>query len=754
MNSLNNLNPQQLEAVQTTEGPLLVLAGAGSGKTRVLTQRIAYLIEAGIADPYEILAITFTNKAAKEMRERVLRLVEYGDAVWVATFHSTCVRILKRFADRLGYSTEFTIYDADDQRTAMRHIIKDLELDPKKFKERKLVALISAYKNAHVTVDDLYKEGMNDVAKRTEAEIYEAYEKRLKSNQAMDFDDLLLKTVELFEKNDDVLKLYQRRFRYILVDEYQDTNPVQFRFVYLLAKEHQNIMVVGDDDQSIYRFRGADIRNILDFEKHFPGTQVVKLEQNYRSTTHILDVANAAISRNRGRKDKHLWSALGKGSDVVFRQYDSGKQEAEEIIRKIREKVRNAEYDYSDFAILYRTNNQSRLFEEACINRNVPYTLVGGVNFYQRAEIKDMLAYLKVIAGAVDAQALERALQVPKRGIGDATVVRLQKYADANGLTLFEAVSRADTVPGVERARGKLKEFTDLIMDLRKDAKEESLDDLLRDVYEKTDYASVLDEFEDDKQEQKLENVEELISKAKDFELQWAGEHPPTLGDFLEEVALISDIDTVEDGKNRVLLITVHGAKGLEFPVVFLAGLEEGIFPSYLSVADEDPMALEEERRLFYVGVTRAKKELYLSAAASRLVNGNFQWNEISRFVADIPGALVEKDVVDNGASRRPAERPFGTTAGRSFGTASPYGFSPAPEKPRPPVRETFGRTFTVVKAASLDYKEGDRVRHVKFGEGTVTKIVDGKKDYEVTVNFDSVGERVLMAGFAKLVKI
>lgn len=763
MSTYDSLNDRQREAVFCTEGPLLVLAGAGSGKTRVLTHRIAYLIDELGVPPYEIMAITFTNKAAGEMKERVLNLVDYGDSVWVATFHSTCVRILRRHIDLIGYDTDFTIYDADDSRSCVRHVTKDLGLDPKMFKERTVAAYISACKNAGITAET-EQSAAGDFMSRKMAEIYQAYDKRLKENNALDFDDLLLKTVELFRTQEEVLKSYQRRFRYVMVDEYQDTNEVQFQFLYLLTKEHKNLMVVGDDDQSIYRFRGADIRNILEFEKHFPGTKVVKLEQNYRSTTSILDVANSVIRNNKGRKEKHLWSDLGKGKTVSFKLYPSAQTEAEEIVRKIGKAVRQDGAAYRDFAVLYRTNNQSRLFEEKCIAFNVPYTIVGGVNFYQRAEIKDILAYLKTIDSGKDSLSTARILNQPRRGIGDATVDRLSLFADENGISLMEAIERAKEVPGVERALRKLENFAALIRELREDAKNESIDDLIRLIMEKTDYESVFDSLEEERAEDKQNNIEELISKARDFTDAWEDETDPTLGDFLEEVALIADIDSVSEDDDRVLLMTLHGSKGLEFPTVFLTGMEEGIFPSYMSMEDGDPIALEEERRLCYVGMTRAKKELYLSAAVSRMVNGSTVYNAVSRFVKEIPSGIIDSDGTGRGTGSGGFGK-YGTGGGyvafgggRNFeggsGSSGAGTGSVRQDKPKTPAPETFGKTFTVTKAKSLDYGVGDRVSHSRFGLGTVKEIVDGSRDFEVTVDFDDYGEKRMFAGFAKLEKV
>ncbi|MBQ6551548.1 MAG: UvrD-helicase domain-containing protein [Lachnospiraceae bacterium] len=726
------LNDRQLEAVQCTEGPLLILAGAGSGKTRALTYRIAYLIEEMGVAPWNIMAITFTNKAAEEMKERVLQLVDYGDSIWVTTFHSTCVRILRRFIDRLGFDTDFTIYDADDQKTAARHAIKELDLDAKMYKERALVSYISDCKNEMLTPEDMLQDANGSYRETQMARLYERYQAILKRNNALDFDDLLLFTVRLFNENPDILDYYQERFRYILIDEYQDTNRVQFEFVWLLAKKYGNICVVGDDDQSIYRFRGADIRNILEFEDHFPGAKVVKLEQNYRSTTRILDCANAVISHNHGRKDKHLWSDLGEGRAVTFKQYETGNQEADEVIREIRKDVQRGA-SYSDYAILYRTNAQSRAFEERCVAMSVPYRMVGGVNFYQRAEIKDILAYLKTIAGGKDDMAVQRILNVPKRGIGQATVDKLLLFASLNDISLFEAVKRADHIPGLGKVSGKLLAFAHLIGELRD--LDVPLPDLLHEVVHRTDYLSTLDALDEEQAEQKIENIEELTSKALDFENNWEGEQPPTLTEFLEDVALVADIDAVNDDEDRLLLMTIHGAKGLEFENVYLTGLEEGLFPSYMSMSTGDPMDIEEERRLCYVGITRAKRALHLTSARARMLRGDNMYNPVSRFVTEIPPeylGLSTKKRTDEGFSRAEA---------------------PAP-RPKPTPKESFGRTFEIKKASSLPYDVGDRVVHQRFGEGTVREITDGKKDFEVLIDFDGYGEKRMFASFAKLERI
>ena len=779
------LNDRQWEAVRTTEGPLLILAGAGSGKTNVLTHRIAYLIdEMGVA-PYEILAITFTNKAAGEMKRRVMDMVDYGDAVWVATFHSTCVRILRRHIGFLGYETDFTIYDADDQRAVIRHVLKDLKLDPKAYKERQMAAFISDCKTQGITPADAQK--MAQYSFQTAwADIYKAYEKRLRENNALDFDDLLLKTVELFKKEPDVLAYYRRRFRYILVDEYQDTNHVQFELVELLAREHQNLCVVGDDDQSIYRFRGADIRNILDFEKSFPNAKVVKLEQNYRSTTSILDVANAVIRNNRGRKEKHLWSALGEGKQVTFRLYESGQDEAADVVRTVQREVQSGKAAYKDFAVLYRTNAQSRLFEERCVNQNVPYALVGGVNFYQREEIKDILAYLRTIQNGRDDVSTQRIVNKPRRGIGDTSIQKLLLFAAQEGISLMEAIGRASEAAGINAATAsKLKAFADLIAELKADAgvtgdPEERLPfaELIQTVAEKSGYYDYLDEFEEDRRDQKLENIDEFISKAEEFENNWEEDRTASLQDFLTEVALVADVDALSDDDNKLLLMTLHSSKGLEFPTVFLCGMEEGLFPSYMS--QESPEDIEEERRLCYVGITRAKKELHLSAARARMVNGSMNYNDISRFVKEIPEGLLDQEGLRMNASfgnvfRKSAYGGYGRENG-GFGNQPSYGGSGFAGKPayggngfggKPaygspknssagagPKKPAFGLSFPASPGSvKLDFTVGDRVVHTKFGAGTVTEITKKGEDYKVAADFDGFGRRVILLSSGMLKK-
>ena len=759
MSIYESLNPMQREAVLSTEGPLLVLAGAGSGKTRVLTHRVAYLIEEMGVAPWNIMAITFTNKAAGEMRERVDRLVSHGaEAVWVSTFHSSCVRILRRHIQYLGFDTDFSIYDTDDQKTVMKQVIKALELDPKQYRERALLSQISAAKDQLISPEEFELNAAGDYRLRQTARIYREYQNQLKKNNALDFDDLIVKAVELLEESREVREYYQERFKYVMVDEYQDTNYAQFKLVSLLAGKYRNLCVVGDDDQSIYRFRGADIKNILSFEETFPGAKVVRLEQNYRSTGHILQAANEVIRHNEGRKEKKLWTENGEGEKVRFRQYDQAYEEADGVVKEIRD----GGWDYKDCAVLYRTNAQSRLLEEKCLLYNIPYRLVGGVNFYQRREIKDILSYLKTIANGRDDLAVMRIINVPKRGIGAASVNRAEIFASANGYSMYSALARVKAIPGMGRAAGKIQEFVDLIEDFREklSAGEYDLAGLIEDVLERSGYRASLEEEGEVEAQTRLENIEELVNKAAAYE---AAAEEPSLGAFLEEVALVADVDAMEDTDDRVTLMTLHSAKGLEFDNVWMCGMEDGLFPSMMAINSEDPVsAIEEERRLCYVGITRARKRLTLTAARQRMVNGETRWHKISRFVDEIPEEELEASrlesknfgrtiSLDDGDMpwNRPA-RPAGvSTFGRgenayaSRTAVFPQGTAPA-----------FGKAFTVAKADRLDYEVGDRVRHIKFGDGTVKEIKDGGKDYEVTVEFDTMGQKRMFASFAKLKKL
>jgi DNA helicase-2/ATP-dependent DNA helicase PcrA len=758
MGYLEKLNPQQREAVQHTEGPLLILAGAGSGKTRVLTCRIAYLIEHCGVRPWNIMAITFTNKAAGEMRERVDGLVGMGsEAIWVSTFHSSCCRILRRYIDRIGYDNSFTIYDTDDSRQVMKAVIKELELNPKIYKEKALLGKISAAKNNLVSPDEMEADASRWEEKQT-ARAYRAYQKRLKKNNALDFDDLLVLAVELFEKAPDVLESYQERFRYILIDEYQDTNTVQFRFVKLLAEKYRNICVVGDDDQSIYKFRGANIMNILNFEKSFPGAKVIKLEQNYRSTQSILDAANEVISNNSGRKEKKLWTDNGQGTRVRFREFQTGYDEAEFVAWEIAKKVREENRSYRDYAVLYRTNAQSRLFEEKMIAADIPYKLVGGVNFYARREIKDMLAYLKTVDNGLDDLAVQRIVNVPKRGVGATSLARVQNYALENGISFYEALQDADRIPGLGRSLNGIRKFTTLIGRLRAAGREYlNVREILEMIISETGYVAELEEEGTDEDKARIENINELVSKTADYMEQAEN---PSLSEFLQQVSLVADIDSVDPDGDYVLLMTLHSAKGLEFDYVYMTGMEENTFPSYMAVSGEDSEELEEERRLCYVGITRARKELTMTAAQMRMVRGEPQFLRASRFVREIPRDLIELEgeTTDTRNFMKPPEvsmdriMKFGTVgAERGYGS---FGSRPV-RSPRGQAGNHYSlNQFRVQKADHLDYQEGDRVRHVKFGDGTVQNIKDGGKDYEVTVNFDTCGVKRMFASFAKLKKI
>ena len=784
MSLLDALNEPQRQAVMATDGPLLILAGAGSGKTRVLTHRTAYLIEECGVNPYNIMAITFTNKAAGEMRERIDQMVGYGsESIWVCTFHSTCVRILRRYIDRLGFGTNFTIYDSDDQKTLMKDICKRLEIDTKMYKEKMFLSAISSAKDELIDPIEFETRAAGDYVKRKQAQVYREYQQALKQNNALDFDDLIMKTVELFKLDKEVLASYQDRFRYIMVDEYQDTNTVQFKLVSLLAAKYRNICVVGDDDQSIYRFRGANIRNILSFEETFPGAKVIKLEQNYRSTKMILDSANEVIRNNTGRKDKTLWTENEVGERPVFREFPSSFEEAEWIVRDIVKRGG----PWKDYAILYRTNAQSRIFEEKCVAYNLPYRLVGGVNFYQRKEIKDVLCYLKTIANGRDDLAVQRIINVPKRGIGAMSVARVNMFAMENDMSFYEALERAQAVPGIGKAALKIGVFTDQISEFRKMLKEETpIKDVIEAILDKTGYRDELKEEGEVEAESRMENIEELINKAVSY---WESAEEPSLSAFLEEVALVADIDSMDESEDRIILMTLHSAKGLEFPYVYLAGMEDGLFPSMMSLM-EGPEALEEERRLCYVGITRAEKRLTLTAAKSRMIKGQVQPERTSRFIDEIPDVCLERPDQDDsktgwkkmadayrnlpeeaglpwakasGADGKAADGHTGRFQNRPAGVSlfgqksdaykNPYasGTSAAPKN-----TPTFGKAFTVEKPKSLDYSEGDRVHHMRFGDGTVKSIADGGKDFEVTVDFDNaaIGTRKMFASFAKLKKL
>ena len=780
MSIYDTLNEQQKEAVYQTEGPVLILAGAGSGKTRVLTHRIAYLIDRCSVNPWNIMAITFTNKAAGEMKERVNHIVGFGsEQVWVSTFHSSCVRILRRYIDRLGYDSNFTIYDTDDQKTVMKDICKRLQIDTKMLKERTILSAISSAKNECISPLAYAKEAEGDFTMQKISTVYTEYQQVLKKNNALDFDDLLVKAVELFRACPDVLESYQERFQYIMVDEYQDTNTVQFEFIRLLSAKRRNLCVVGDDDQSIYKFRGANIRNILDFEKVFPEAKVIKLEQNYRSTQNILDAANHIIQNNIGRKAKALWTDKGAGNTVHFRQFDTAYEEAEFVADDIRNKKREAVTQYGECAVLYRTNAQARLLEERFVLSGIPYHVVGGVNFYARREIKDLLAYLKTVDNGMDDVAVKRIINIPKRGIGATTIARVQNYADEHQISFYDALREADQITTIGKSAAKLAPFVTLIQSFRGKLEYYGLEELLQDIIDATGYVKALEESDEEDAESRLENIDELVNKVIAYE---ESHEEAKLSEFLEEVALVADIDNVSENDDRVLLMTLHSAKGLEFSHVYIAGMEDGVFPSYMTITSDDPSEIEEERRLAYVGVTRAREDLTLTCARARMLHGETQYNMVSRFLNEIPENLLDHKIPVRKWKAREDES-FVTGIGNSRNMSNKstaaegnssmrFGQSDLQTRLRPKAIATPRRTaeenrpFFTKAAGGLgafskgmptgsepDYTVSDRVRHIKYGEGTVRKIEKGARDYQVTVDFDSAGTKVMYAAFAKLKK-
>ncbi len=710
------------------------------------------------------MAITFTNKAAGEMKERVETLVGMGsESIWVTTFHSTCVRILRRYADRLGYDNHFTIYDTDDQKSVMKDICKRLKIDTKLLKERSILAAISSAKDELISPKEYELNAMGDFRKQKIAQAYNEYQEALRKSNAMDFDDLIVKTVELFKADREVLDGYQKRFKYIMVDEYQDTNTAQFELVRLLADASHNLCVVGDDDQSIYKFRGANIRNILDFEKVYPEAAVIRLEQNYRSTKNVLDAANAVIRNNKGRKSKTLWTDKKDGSLIHFRQFDQAYEEAEFIADDVVRKKRDGIADYGDCAVLYRTNAQARLLEERFVVEGIPYNVVGGTNFYARREIKDLLAYLKTIDNGRDDLAVKRIINVPRRGIGAATIAKVQDYADIREMSFYDALCQVEDVPGIGKSASKLDSFVTMIQGFRSKVEYYGLEGLIKDVIETTGYVSELEASDDEDAENRIENIDELISKVVAFETE---HDEPTLGEFLEEVALVADIDNVESGNNKVLLMTLHSAKGLEFPHIYLAGMEDGIFPGYMTIASDDPGDMEEERRLAYVGITRAKEDLTLSCARMRMIRGETQMNAVSRFVREIPQELMDnrapvsrfktmaegEDEYEPAGNRESLYRPVAALkprrtavenkpfiAGGGLGSLAAAGIS---------------KGVGAVTGGKPDYDIGDRVKHVKYGEGTVTDLEPGPRDYKVTVDFDDAGKKIMYAAFARLIRL
>lgn len=743
---LAGLNDKQKEAVLHFEGPLLILAGAGSGKTRVLTHRIAYLIEEHQVPPYHILALTFTNKAANEMRERVNNIIEYGaGSIWVSTFHSTCVRILRRFIDHLGYDNAFTIYDSDDQKSLMKDICKQLNIDTKKYKERTFLNAISSAKDELKTPEQYADEVAKEYNKKIFGRVYKEYQKRLKQNNALDFDDLIMLTVQLFRQNAEILNHYQERFPFILVDEYQDTNTAQFTLLSLLASRYQNLCVVGDDDQSIYRFRGANIHNILNFEKIFPATKVIRLEQNYRSTKNILAAASGVIKHNSMRKEKTLWTTAEAGAPISYGRYDNEYEEAQGIAADIHRQVKDG-MSYSDFAILYRTNAQSRVFEEKLIYEGIPYRIIGAVNFYARKEIKDILCYLKTINNSADDIAIKRIINIPRRGIGQTTIGRISDYAFSQEMPFYEALRRVDEIPGCNRTSAKIHSFVSLIEHFRMKLRGEmySLEDMTQELLDVTGYVRELEAEDTDEANGRIENIESLMNKIVQYEEDNNG---GTLNDLLEDIALVADIDTVSDDAEQVLLMTLHSAKGLEFPNVYICGMEETIFPGASAVFGGDPSELEEERRLCYVGITRAMKKLTLTSANQRMRNGEMNFNRPSRFINEIPRHLVKQTY---GAVLKPETESKPTEFSRT--KASLYTKDRKnPFANNPYIQKGMG---SASPAGAPDYQVGDRVSHTKFGQGIVRSLTKLTNDYEVVIEFDGFGQRKLRSSFAKLTKL
>jgi len=734
-----SMNDKQYEAMTHVDGPLLIIAGAGSGKTRVLTHRIAYLIDHEDVNPYNIMAITFTNKAAGEMRERIDNIVGLGsESIWVMTFHSTCVRILRRHIQEIGYDNNFTIYDTDDSKSLMKGVFKKLQIDPKQVKEATVLREISKAKDELLGPNEYKEQNQADFGKKKFIDCYYEYQEQLRKNNALDFDDIIRMTVYLFKACPEVLENYQNRFKYIMVDEYQDTNTAQFELIRLLASKYRNLCVVGDDDQSIYKFRGANIMNILNFENIYDDAKVIKLEQNYRSTKSILEAANSVIRNNTGRKSKALWTSREDDEPIHYRQYDSSRDEAYDVVDKI--KKYQGQYEYGDCAILYRTNAQSREFEEYFVRANIPYQIVGGINFYARREIKDLLAYLKTVDNAQDDLQVKRIINVPKRGIGATSIQKIQDYADSHDMSFFEACRSSVMIPGMGKAAEKISRFVMMIDVYKKRLEESSIMDVMEQILEDTAYIELIKEEDEDNGEERIENINEFLSKIKSYE----EENPEnTLSQFLEEVALISDLDSVDEGTSRVLMMTVHSAKGLEFPVVFLTGMEDGIFPSYMTINSGSDADMEEERRLAYVAITRAKDILNISSARSRMVRGETQYNPLSRFIKEIPSNLIKGEMPKQKV--RLEEKYSEQSSARAFFKDMPFS--------KEPVKLTKGSEISSA-GGELDYGIGDSVAHIKFGQGVVKNIVKGPRDYQVTVEFESCGQKVMYAAFAKLRKL
>ena len=737
MSIYDTLNEQQKQGVFTTEGPVLLLAGAGSGKTRVLTHRIAYLIEEMGINPYQIMAITFTNKAAGEMKERVESLVGFADSAWITTFHSTCVRILRRYIDRIGYDTNFVIYDADDQKSVIKDICKRLNVDTKVLKERTVLSAISSAKDELISPNEYSLSAAGDYHKQKIAALYQEYQQTLKKNNAVDFDDLIMKTVELFKDCPDVLQSYQNRFRYIMVDEYQDTNSAQFELIRLLAGDRHNLCVVGDDDQSIYKFRGANIRNILDFEKYYPEAAVIRLEQNYRSTQNILDGANAIIANNKNRKGKSLWTSAGAGEKIILNTVNSERDESDFIVDEIMKNVAHGK-KMSDHAILYRMNAQSRNLEITLTKSGIPHKIIGGNRFFDRKEIKDIVSYFAVINNPADNVRLQRIINVPKRGIGETMFANVLEIATGLGISAFEVCERSDEFQKTLRSAQKLMGFAGMIKHFQALLEEGmNLSDLLQEVLDETKYFDYLDEDPETAEDRK-NNISELSSMFIKYQEE---DEEFDLSSFLEDVALVSDIDSYNEADDAVVLMTLHSAKGLEFPIVFIPGMEEGIFPGNQSIySDED---LEEERRLAYVGVTRAKEKLYLINARQRMLYGTTNRNMASRFIREIPMHVTEDITMDNNMNRS-----SGFTSKNNAITQN------NPKKANTENAHKFGQVQAQAVDSNVDYNVGDTVVHKAFGTGVILSKTAMGGDFLLEIAFDKAGTKKLMAKFSKIQKV
>lgn len=756
---IEGLNDRQKEAVISTEGPCLVIAGAGSGKTKVLTHKIAYLISEKYVKPWDIIAITFTNKAANEMKERIQNII--GDAandLWMGTFHSICVKILRKYIDRIGFDHSFLIFDTSDQKTLIKECLKDLKVDDKLFTDRAVLSEISNGKNEMLEPKDYKIKYAGDFRRETIGNIYELYQQRLKENNALDFDDIINYTIKILTENPDVLEYYTEKFKYVLVDEYQDTNKAQFMLVSILASKYGNITVVGDNDQGIYSFRGADITNILNFEKDFPGTKIIKLEQNYRCTGNILKAANAVIKHNENKYEKKLWTANDEGELPSIYQSEDEYDEASYVVKQINHLKTEEYYKYSDFVVLYRMNSQSRAIEDILRREDIPYKIVGGLKFYERKEIKDIIAYLRLIYNTSDNISLKRIINEPKRGIGKTSLDNIQQISEQNGISMYEVIKNAEQF-GLNRVKANADDFINLIEELRTKQNELSISELIKETLNKSGYTKALELENSVEAESRIQNLEEFLTVAIEFEEEFADN---TLGEFLENITLSSDIDNVEDAENSVTLMTLHSAKGLEFPTVFLVGLEEGIFPGYKSIGEEN--ALQEERRLFYVGITRAKEHLFLTCAKRRTIFGSTSYNAISRFVKEIPEELL------NGYDKMQKEKvedkfensDYGWKYGNRESKVKTYTFETNSYEVKKQVPATAGFQYRTAesflsslnKKDSFDiskYQEGQRVYHKKFGEGTINKVEEEGEDYKIDINFDKVGHKRLMAKFAGL---